>query len=80
MTLKDFALRLGGTIFGIVAVLHLLRIVTGIAVTIGTWLLPLWVNWMGLFGAGLLCVWLWWLSFGKADDSHKHYEEKYTYP
>jgi len=76
---KILGLRVAGTIFGIVAVLHLLRVVIGIPIAISGWMLPMWVNVLGFAGSGLLCVWLWWLSFGQAWDSSKNYREKYTY-
>jgi len=62
MDSKDFWLRITGTIFGIVAILHLLRIITGIQVLIGDFTLPVWVNWMGLLAASFLCCWLWIVS------------------
>jgi len=62
MKSKIIALRLSGTVFGIVALLHLVRILTGIVVMIGDWYLPDWVNIMGFFATGFLAIWLWWLS------------------
>lgn len=62
MNSKIIALRISGTIFGIVALLHLTRLLTGIDVMIGNWYLPDWVNIMGFFGTGILTIWLWWLS------------------
>ncbi|MDP1622873.1 MAG: hypothetical protein Q8M08_11115 [Bacteroidales bacterium] len=59
---KNLWLRIAGTIFGFVAILHLLRIITGVPVLIGGWLLPVWVNWMGLLATGFLGFWLWKLS------------------
>ena len=76
---KILGLRVAGTIFGIVAGLHLLRVVTGASMVIAGWMLPIWVNVLGFAGSGLLCVWLWWLSFGQAWDSSNYYREKYTY-
>lgn len=55
-------MRLAGTIFGIVAILHLLRITLGVDVIIGNWALPLWINWLALPGTGALCFGLWYLS------------------
>jgi hypothetical protein len=60
--MKNLAIRISGTIFGIVALIHLLRLITGVPVLINGWLLPIWVNWMGLIATGFLCVWLWRLS------------------
>jgi membrane protein implicated in regulation of membrane protease activity len=79
MLLRTLALRLSGTIFGFVAILHLLRILTGIAVTLGTWLLPVWFNYVGFVATSLLCVWLWRLSFSREDDSNRYYKEKKRY-
>ncbi|MEI7501367.1 MAG: hypothetical protein WCK84_13085 [Bacteroidota bacterium] len=62
---KIFGLLVSGTIFGIVAVLHLLRVVTGVPVVITEWILPIWVNVMGFAGSGLICVWLWLLSVSR---------------
>ncbi len=65
MKTTNLALRVAGTIFGIVAILHLLRIITCVPVVISNWDMPLWFNWMGLIGAGFLCGWLWTVSFRK---------------
>lgn len=65
MNSKTIWLRIAGTIFGLVAVLHLLRIVSGVHVLIGSLLLPVWINWMGMAGAWFLCFWLWRLSIKK---------------
>lgn len=62
MNSKKIWLRIAGTIFGIVAILHLLRITTDVSVSIDGWLLPVWVNWMGLAATVFLCIWLWLMS------------------
>ena len=62
MNSKPLALRVAGAVFGVVALLHLARILTGVPVSIGGWSLPMWINWMGLLATGLLCIWLWRLS------------------
>ena len=62
-------LRVAGTIFGIVAILHLLRVMTKVTVMINGWSLPAWINWMGFFGATFLCIWLWRMSF--KGETHK---------
>jgi hypothetical protein len=62
---KILGLRVAGTIFGIVAVLHFLRVVTGVSMVIAGWMLPMWVNMMGFAGSGLICVWLWLLSVSR---------------
>ncbi|OFY49424.1 MAG: hypothetical protein A2W85_06155 [Bacteroidetes bacterium GWF2_41_31] len=65
MNFKNIGLRISGTIFGIVSVLHLLRVVSVVSVTIGGWQLPMWVNMMGFLAAGFLSGGLWWLSCSK---------------
>ena len=62
---KILGLRVAGTIFGIVAMFHLLRVVTGVTIVIAGWMLPIWVNVLGFAGSGLLCVWLWLLSVSR---------------
>ena len=62
---KILGLRVAGTIFGLVAVLNLLRVVTGVTIVIAGWMLPMWVNVLGFAGSGLICVWLWLLSVSR---------------
>jgi len=40
-------LAASGTVFGIVAMLHLLRVLNGWAVAIGPWSAPMAVSWLG---------------------------------
>ena len=65
MKFKILVIRIAGLIFGIVALLHLLRIITKIDVNIGCWSMPLWVNYLGLIGAAFLSIFLWKISFEK---------------
>lgn len=46
-----------GTVFGIVAVLHLLRVVNGWTVVVGPWSAPMEVSWFGAIFPAVLCVW-----------------------
>ena len=50
-------LVISGTVFGIVAALHLLRVVNGWAVVVGPWSAPMWVSWLGTLVPAVLCVW-----------------------
>ena len=43
-----------GSIFGIVALLHALRLLRGWHASIGGWVVPLWVSWAGVALAGFL--------------------------
>jgi hypothetical protein len=62
MKSKILGLRISGTIFGFVALIHLLRIITGFTVMIDEFTLPVWINWMGFAATAALCLWLWKLS------------------
>jgi hypothetical protein len=62
---KILGLRVAGSIFGIVAMLHFLRVVTGVHLVIAAWMLPIWVNVMGFAGSGLLYGWLWLLEVSR---------------
>jgi len=65
MKSKIIGLRIAGTIFGIVALLHLLRLVTDVSVVIAGNSLPIWLNVVGFIATCFLCFWLWSLSAGR---------------
>jgi hypothetical protein len=46
-----------GTIFGLVAAAHLVRVVYQVPVHVGDWAFPMWASWGGFVVAGALCVW-----------------------
>lgn len=50
-------LGISGAIFGIVAVLHLLRLALDWPAQIGNWSVPFWVSWIALLLSASLCVW-----------------------
>jgi hypothetical protein len=51
MTEKTFV-TVAAVIFALVALLHLLRLVTGWSIVIDAWTVPMWVSWIGLVVAG----------------------------
>ena len=53
MSQKTFCL-VAGSIFGAIAVLHLLRLVFGWAAQIGGWVVPGWISIVALLVAGIL--------------------------
>ncbi|MFH1688013.1 MAG: hypothetical protein ABIE70_10915 [bacterium] len=55
-------LRISGSIFGVVACLHIIRLVMGWPVEIGGWSFPVWLSWLGLPAAGGLALWAFWLT------------------
>lgn len=50
-------LAVSGTLFGLVAVLHLLRVINGWSVVVGPWSAPMAVSWLGTIIPTVLCVW-----------------------
>jgi len=65
MKSKDISLKIAGSIFGFVALLHLLRVVTGASVIIAGWEMPMLVSMAGLIGGAVLSIWLWLQSVNK---------------
>ena len=55
MSQKAF-LAVSGTIFGIIAILHLARIVFGWPAQIGSVHVPTWASWLSLMVAGYLAI------------------------
>lgn len=55
---KNVALTIAGIIFLLVALLHLLRVVTGFEIVIGGKTIPLWPSIGGLIVGGLLAIWM----------------------
>ena len=53
MTHKNF-FSLTGTIFLVIAALHLLRIINGWEAVIGGWIVPMWLSWAAVILAGYL--------------------------
>jgi hypothetical protein len=61
MSTKPY-LVVSGLVFGVVAVVHLARIVAEWPFVVGPFAMPVWVSWGGLFAAGTLSVWAFRLS------------------
>jgi len=51
-----------GTVFLVVALLHLVRLVQSLPVVFGTWVVPLWLSWGGFPAAAGLCLWAYALA------------------
>lgn len=67
MKSKILALRIAGVIFGLIAIVHLVRIIMAIPITVGGHFISRWCNLVGLLIAGALCIWLCWLSMVKTE-------------
>ena len=50
-------LAISGGIFGIVALLHLARVLYHLPVQLGTTVITVWQSWPAVVVAGVLCVW-----------------------
>ena len=66
MKSRTLGLRVAGTIFGVIALLHIGRLLTGFDAVVAGWPVPLWMNGLVSAVTGALCVWLWRLS-GRSD-------------
>ena len=63
MSRQKLGLRVAGTVFGIVAAGHLLRLATRVDIVIAGSEVPLLVNALGFLIAGGLCIWFCRLSW-----------------
>jgi len=63
MNTPQFGLRVAGTIFGLVCLAQLLRLLFGVQVVVeGKYPVPLWLSGVACVLTGLLAFWLWRLS------------------
>jgi hypothetical protein len=62
MKSQTLGLRVAGTIFALICLVHLLRVVTRADVLIAGHQMPLWINMVGILIAGALSLWMWSLS------------------
>jgi hypothetical protein len=49
--------RVSGVLFALVALAHLLRIIAGLPLIVGTWAMPMYVSWGGLIVPAALAIW-----------------------
>lgn len=59
MKSQIIGLRVAATVFALVCLGHLLRIITQVDVLIAGRLIPVWVNAVGVVVAGCLSLWMW---------------------
>lgn len=52
------ALLTAGTIFALVALIHLYRLFSHFSIIVGTTEIPIWVNFIGIVVAGTLSFWM----------------------
>lgn len=63
MNSRVVGLRVAGTIFGLMCLGHLLRLLTRAEVLVAGYQVPLWLSAFGFVIAGGLGLWLWRLSY-----------------
>ena len=50
-------LQISGVIFGVIALLHVLRLLLEWQAQVAGWAVPLWISWVAIFAAGTLSFW-----------------------
>lgn len=48
---------ISGAVFGVVAFVHVLRLLLDWPVQVAAWMVPTWLSWIAIFAAGMLCAW-----------------------
>jgi hypothetical protein len=56
--MKPFT-RIASFIFGIICLLHIVRLLTQGVLIIGTWEAPVWISFFGVAITAILCIGLW---------------------
>lgn len=51
--------RITGTVFAIIALLHLFRVIYQVPVQAGMWMAPMWLSWIVVIVGGALAIILW---------------------
>ena len=49
--------RISGVVFGVITLLHILRLLLHWSAQIADWAVPTWVSWIAILGAAALCTW-----------------------
>ena len=71
MKSKHIALRVAGTVFAIVCLAQLLRVVLRVSVVIGGQDIPVWMSGVAVLISGVLSIWLWRLCCQSPPDEEK---------
>jgi hypothetical protein len=50
-------IQVTGVVFGVVALVHVARLILDWPVQLAGWAVPTWVSWIAIFAAGAFCVW-----------------------
>ena len=50
-------IQVTGALFGVMALVHVARVILDWPAQVAGWVVPIWISWIGIFLAGALCVW-----------------------
>lgn len=50
-------LQISGVVFGVIALLHVFRLLLGWPAQIAGWAVPSWISWVAILAAGALSLW-----------------------
>ena len=50
-------IQVSGVLFGVIALLHMVRLLLDWPAQIAGWDVPLWISWVAIVAAGALCAW-----------------------
>ncbi len=50
-------IQITGVIFGVVALVHVVRLMLDWPAQVAGWVVPIWISWVAILVSGALCVW-----------------------
>ena len=50
-------IQITGVVFGLIALVHALRLILDWPAQVAGWAVPVWVSWVAILVAGALCAW-----------------------
>ena len=50
-------IQISGVVFGVIALLHVFRLLLDWPAQVAGWVVPLWVSWIAILAAGALSAW-----------------------
>ncbi len=50
-------LQISGAVFGLIALLHIIRLLLNWPAQVAGWTVPLWISWIAILVSGALSVW-----------------------
>ena len=50
-------IQITGAVFGVMALVHVVRLILNWPAQVGGWMVPIWISWVAILVAGALCAW-----------------------